>query len=169
MLNLFFTTRFSYEPQNNEMSDTCEVKKRKSTVIGRFCREQRKWNWCSYYQTKSRLCFDSCCGSLLFHKAIENSISVAQNGKSIYARRLTTAVGNKQETFSVFCIITLGKQPAATNSDSQRGQRCAIFHHLWCFSKCVCLCTRRHRRVLLWPHLRSFLRQLSWKLPVSLW
>lgn len=86
-------------PQNNEKSDTCVVK-RKLTVIGRFCREQREWNWCSFYQTKSRLCFDSRCGSLLFHKAIENSISVPRNGKSMYARRLTTAAGNKQETSS---------------------------------------------------------------------
>lgn len=54
----------------------------------------------SYYQTKSRLCFDSCCGSLLFHKAIEISISVLRNGKSMYTGRLTTAAGNKQETSS---------------------------------------------------------------------
>lgn len=81
-------------------------------VIGRFCQERWKWHLCSYYQTKSRLCFDSRCDSLLFHKAIENSISAPRNGKSMYARRLTSAAGNKQETSSFqkpfsFCITTL--------------------------------------------------------------
>lgn len=130
------------KPKTIRNCDAGALKKRKLAVIGSFCREQRKWNCCSYYQTKSRLCFDSCCGSLLFHKAIENSISVPRNGKSRYARRLTTAAGNKQETSSFqnpfiflgcFCVITLGPRAETTNGEYKGGRRWAVFRHLWCF------------------------------------
>lgn len=70
-----------------------------------------------------------------------------RNGKSRYARRLTTAAGNKQETSSFqnpffcccFCVITLGPRPETTNGEYKGGWRWAVFRHLWCFSEHVCL------------------------------
>lgn len=49
-----------------------------------------KRHFSSYYQVKSRLSFDSCCGRLLFQKYLENSISVHRNGKLNDSRRSTT-------------------------------------------------------------------------------
>lgn len=145
MLQLFLSTWCSFEPQNNEKSDTCAVKKRKLAWLAASSGSRGRGSR-SYYQTKSRLCFDSCCGSLLFRKTIEISISVPRNGKSMYTGRLTTAVGNKQETSSFQksfspppCVITHSQSQQTGNTKEDSGGYVPLFRNWCCFSERVCV------------------------------
>lgn len=118
--------------KKNEKSDTCAVKKWKLAWLAASSGSRGSGSR-SYYRTKSRLCFDSCCGSLLFHKAIEISISVPRNGKSMYTGRLTTAAGNKQETssfqkpFFTPCVITHSQSQQTGNTKEDSGGNVPLF------------------------------------------
>lgn len=66
----------------------------------------KKWHFCSCYQVKSRLYFDSCCGRLLFQKSFKNSISAHQNGKPYTpGGRLEQRTSSFRKTFLLLFAI----------------------------------------------------------------